>query len=150
MRRPLALLAFLLAFAIPAGTASADPPLKEQAIDIMSHSYGGFINAKNSPSRNNQFDWASDGCSGPHTNPVDLLQPFYVMHNAPCQLHDFGYRNFGNGLRLERTEERRAWIDGRFYAEMQRNCDEHWWYVGCGTAADAFYAAVRVANDWGS
>jgi hypothetical protein len=150
MRRPLALLAFLLAFAIPAGQASADPPLKEQAIDIMGHSYGDFINAKNSPTRNNKFDWASDGCSGPHTNPVDLLQPFYIMHNAPCQLHDFGYRNFGNGLRLERTEDRRAWIDGRFYEEMRRNCSDHPLYPACNTAADAFFAAVRVASDWGS
>jgi hypothetical protein len=33
---------------------------------------------------------------------------------------------------------------------MRRNCDEHWWYVGCGTAANGFWAAVRVASDWGS
>jgi hypothetical protein len=145
-----ALAAAVLALAIPTGTAVADPacPTKCQAINIMNLTYGQFTSLRNSPTRPGAFDWSSDGCSGPHTNPIDWLKPFYAMHNAPCLQHDFGYRNFGNGLRLERTEDRRAWIDGRFLTEMRRNCDDHWWYAGCGTAANAFYAAVRVANDW--
>jgi len=146
----LAALTAALLVVIPTATAAADPPLKTQAIGIMNASYGEFMALKSSPSRNNRFDWASDGCSGPHTSPVDWLRPFYLMHDAPCQLHDFGYRNFGNGLRLERTESRREWIDGRFLSEMLRNCSDHWWYVGCETSARGFWGVVRLASDWGS
>src|SRR5687768_15511713 len=66
----------------------------------------------------NYFDWTTDGCS----IPGPKLNTARIVFNRPCQLHDFGYRNFGKGLTLERTEDRRNWIDNRFRDEMYRIC----------------------------
>jgi hypothetical protein len=91
------------------------------------------------------FDWTTDGCSPP-------TQPSWkAIFDGPCQLHDFGYRNFGNGLQLERTEARRAWIDRRFHGEMRRVCST--WGIGlqrlaCYSTALGMYTAVGVYNDW--
>jgi hypothetical protein len=112
---------------------------KTRAIQIMSASYGTFLSIKRN--REAPFDWSSDGCSW-------TPWPWSAEQNGPCQLHDFGYRNFGKGLRLERTESRRAWIDRRFLDEMSRNCREHWWYTSCPSNIYTMYGAVRVFNDW--
>jgi Prokaryotic phospholipase A2 len=60
------------------------------------------------------FDWSSDGCSWtPNVMYFDLAKIFYPTY----QLHDFGYRNFGKGLRLGHDEKTRAWIDGRLLTD---------------------------------
>jgi len=131
----------VLAGLIQTGPAAADPPLKNQAISLVSSTYGQFMAAKRSSLRNNRFDWSTDGCSW--TPP-----PWNWEHRAPCEQHDFGYRNFGKGLTLERTESRRAWIDARFLTEMLRNCRDHWWYPNCTNGAYTMYAVVRNFNNW--
>jgi len=89
-----------------------------------------------------RFDWTDDGCSW---TPGYLARRF----NGPCQQHDFGYRNFGKGLTLERTEDRRAWIDARFLAEMYRICSGFGASAGtCRAEAYGMWSAVRRFNDW--
>jgi hypothetical protein len=81
------------------------------------------------------------------------------LFDGPCQLHDFGYRNFGKGLTLRRNEDTRAWIDGRFEAEMKRLCNNnfpHIWQIpnreACFKEAEVIWAGVRngsfFGNDW--
>ena len=137
MRLVATLVSIMLVGLIPAGTATADT--KSRAIEIMSQSYGDF---KNTKSRHEApFDWSSDGCSW---TPA----PWRWEQDGPCQLHDFGYRNFGKGLTLERNENRRAWIDHRFLEEMQRNCRQHWWYTSCPNGILTMYAVVRNFSNW--
>lgn len=100
----------------------------------------------------NSFDWSTDGCSRP-TGALLPLGSWKTIFNAPCELHDFGYRNFGNGLTLERNEGKRMWIDRRFEKEMQRVCST--WSIGlqraaCHVTADAMYTAVaaRFLGSW--
>jgi hypothetical protein len=123
-------------------TQDARADTKSRAIAIMSQSYGDFLNTK----RHHEppFNWSSDGCS--------FTPPLWAWEqNGPCQLHDFGYANFGRhgadagtALGLEPTEARRAWIDQRFLTEMQRNCRQHWWYQSCPNGIYVMYAAVRI------
>jgi hypothetical protein len=127
----------MLAGLVPAGTAAADT--KSRAIDIMNQSYGDFLKTK--ARHEAPFDWSTDGCSW--TPP-----PWNWEQRGPCELHDFGYRNFGKGLTLERTENRRGWIDQRFLDEMRRNCRQHWWYTSCPNGILTMYGVVRNASDW--
>jgi len=131
--------------------AVADPPesLRQRATSIMNDTYGGFMVAKRS--KEHPFDWRSNGCNWP-TPPLWAWE-----QNVPCQQHDFGYRNFGSGLKLDRTEARRAWIDGIFLREMLRNCKDlfpypyavvAYAYADCVEGAHLMYAAVRNFNDW--
>lgn len=121
--------------------------LRQEAIAMMSLPYKqfGWLRAHD---RVAPFDWSSDGCSWTPPAWANLFRP-------ACLLHDFGYRNFGNRLRLQRTEPRRAWIDGRFYTEMKRICRDKfsaWWRVAnnaaCHSEADIMYHVVRVASHW--
>ena len=152
------LVALVVTFAAAVLTSSATamrlpPPdsgggsLRQEAISIMSLNYKefGWLRAHDPVA---PFDWSSDGCSWTPPAWANLFTP-------ACLLHDFGYRNFGNGLRLQRTEDRRAWIDGRFYTEMKRICNDKysaWWYLAndaaCHSEADAMYHVVRVASHW--
>lgn len=87
----------------------------------------------------NQFDWTADGCS---FTPPDWAAIFA----APCELHDFGYRNFGRGLTLQRTERARAVVDRAFRREMYRICrtwGDLWQRVACKTTARGMYNVVR-------
>jgi hypothetical protein len=90
------------------------------------------------------FDWSTDGCSAP--TPSSLRRLF----SMPCQQHDFGYRNYGRGLRLGRNENVRGWIDGRLLTEMQRLCDRSFWRwyqkpnnLACHSEAGLMWTAVR-------
>lgn len=114
----------------------------------MSMNYGAFIALKNdTAARPTAFDWSSDGCSG-----VPILRELYSnLFNRPCQMHDFGYRNYGNWLRLGRNEETRSWIDDRFESEMVRLCNNsftRWWQkankVACVLQAGAVWTFVRT------
>jgi hypothetical protein len=139
--RALRLAAFVVVMTVGlAPTAPAAADTKSRAIDIMSQSYGDFLHTKSAGEA--PFDWYSNGCNLPTPPPWSWEQ------DGPCQLHDFGYSNFGFGLTLERTEARRAWIDERFLQEMQRNCSEHPWYTSCGLGIYAMYTAVRNFNNW--
>jgi hypothetical protein len=106
------------------------------------------------PSPYNAFDWTDDGCSPPTPDSWKSL------FNGPCQLHDFGYRNFGKGLSLGRNENTRSWIDNRFRIEMQRLCNNNfphpWQYPNreaCFNEAQIIWQGVRQGSffpggDW--
>ena len=104
------------------------------------------------PSPYNAFDWTDDGCSGrEQIGPISNL--YRNLFNKACQLHDFGYRNFGEGLKLDRTESRRAWIDERFRIQMYRICDDR--FAGnraqllvCKDQAEWVHTVVRNASSW--
>lgn len=110
------------------------------------------------PSPMNGFDWSDDGCSG--RDQIAFLSLYYRdLFNKPCQLHDFGYRNFGQGLALSRTEDTRRMIDDRFYTEMRRVCQQAFPATlagsrndrgrdGCLDKAASVYYAVRLVNTW--
>ncbi|MFB9415918.1 phospholipase [Dactylosporangium matsuzakiense] len=109
----------------------------------------GRLDTCRKPSPYHQFDWTTDSCSPP--TPASWRNLF----DPACQLHDFGYRNFGKGLTLGRNETTRRWIDDRFVAEMKGICNYRFsdWtqyanLQACFKEADAMYAAVRIASDW--
>jgi hypothetical protein len=92
----------------------------------------------------NYFDWTTDGCSPP---TPDQWKPVFA---GPCEQHDFGFRNFGNGMRLQHTESRRVWINKRFLGEMRRVCSG---YQGsdnalCNNAANFIFSGVMVGSHW--
>ena len=65
----------------------------------------------------------------------------------PCKRHDFGYRNYGKGLQLQRDEDTRKWIDTIFFGDMMDQCGKAEYFPirgYCHTQAVAAYGAVRV------
>jgi hypothetical protein len=144
VRPALALVALVALWAalVPAA-AHAAPNLRAQADEIMKKDYNSFVEYKRAvhPA---PFNWSDDGCSGPF-----LIRPVYrSLFNRPCQQHDFGYRNYGGGLRLGRNENARAWIDGRFLSEMRRLCTSKWGVLNphrhtCLAQAGAVWTGVR-------
>jgi hypothetical protein len=70
----------------------------------------------------NEYDWTDDGCSFPwYVKPL-VPRVFREMWEPACEIHDFGYRNFGKGLGLGRDEDHRRWIDDRLKVEMYKLC----------------------------
>jgi hypothetical protein len=116
------------------------------------------------PAPYNQFDWTDDGCSGAELawGAGHAVTNWYRnLFNAPCRLHDFGYRNLGKGLALYRHEDTRRLIDARFLVEMHRLCQNNFqgfWKtanrVQCVTQAELVYQAVsnynRLRANWGT
>ncbi|MGH2941312.1 MAG: phospholipase A2 [Solirubrobacteraceae bacterium] len=117
--RRLVVLACLVA-CVAAPAAQAD--VRSDADAIMNMNYNAFVayKAQHHPT---PFDWSDDGCSG-----LPVIKKIYAnLFNKPCQMHDFGYRNYGTrsgGLALSPNEDTRAWIDGRLSEEMVRLCRE--------------------------
>ena len=127
--------------AAPAAAAPAGPTA--QARRLVAMPYDAFLVVKQTAPAT-PFDWSSAGCS--RTPPE-----WAAIFDGPCQQHDFGYRNFGNGLRLDRTEARRAWVDGRLLAGLRQVCAERYRSVRlalCRAKARLMWAAVRTFNDW--
>jgi hypothetical protein len=172
---------FTLATALLAGAATqalayTQSDRDEQtryAVETMNLSYSAFLSRKadftragcrkdnyenngfpypgcGKPSPYNAFNWSDDGCSG--KEQIGFASNAYRnLFNKPCQLHDFGYRNFGKGLTLGRSEATRAWIDGRLRDEMYRLCDTNYatnriQRGACKSEAGAVWAAVRNAG----
>jgi hypothetical protein len=131
-----------LALTLTVTPAQADPT-RDFADSIMRmdyHSFESFARFQHPA----PFDWSTDGCSFPTPAPLQDL------FRGPCTLHDFGYRNYGHGLRLGSDENTRNWIDNRFLEEMQRLCRENfarWWQeankLTCLSQAGTVWAAVR-------
>jgi Prokaryotic phospholipase A2 len=129
------------------------PTLLQRATAIMNKTYSAFIAYKRNV-HPKPFIWSSDGCSIPGKNVPGwvgaLVKSVSNLFNEPCQLHDFGYRNFGKGLALAPDENTRHWIDDRFYHEMQRLCNDKYsaWYrlankEACLNEAHGMFLAVR-------
>ena len=139
-----------LVVVLATATAVAAPPasaassgLLAQARRLVAMPYDAFLVVK-ATAPVAPFDWSTDGCS--RTPPE-----WAALFDGPCQQHDFGYRNFGNGLRIDRTEARRTWIDGRLLVGLRQVCARR--YAGvrrtlCRTKARLMWAAVRTFNDW--
>ncbi|WP_371821205.1 phospholipase A2 [Blastococcus sp. PRF04-17] len=174
---PRTLIAVLLAtgaLAIPtaasADTASDRYEQYRYALETIDLSYSQYIDRQNDfrnagckngwpntavdclkPSPYNKFDWTDDGCSGRSVvGPISNV--YRNLFNGPCRLHDFGYRNFGNGLQLYRHESMRSYIDRRFLAEMNRLCDatySGWNRFLCRETAWNMYNTVSTVNYWG-
>lgn len=92
----------------------------------------------------NPYDWSTDGCSGP-TYDAWLLYDYRV-----CWRHDWGWRNYGHGLTMQRTEARRQTIDDQFRNDMYESCERRWgsgvtWQL-CMVDANAAYEAVRAVG----
>jgi Prokaryotic phospholipase A2 len=124
-----------------------DQKLRQQADRIMRLDYRAFIRLKrNKNKRPPWFNWDDDGCSGP---PV-IKEAYRHVFNQPCQLHDFGYKNYGQpkGRKLGRNEKVRRWIDDRFLQEMRRLCNTKLRNLGqpltaCLGEARVVWGAVR-------
>jgi ABC-type amino acid transport substrate-binding protein len=87
------------------------------------------------------FDWRDDGCS----HAPD--RPFGFDFAGACARHDFGYRNFGRGLRLDPSEARRARVDERFHADLLAACGRVTGWVlraACRHVALLYFQAVRL------
>lgn len=118
---------------------------RAEAVRILGMSYREFIAFKHHhPPEDDVYNWSTDGCSSP--TPGFLKRLF----EDACELHDFGYRNFGHGLELGRNEDMRNEIDNRFLQEMVRTCNDKFgsWYraanrVSCVDEAGVMYGAVR-------
>jgi peptidoglycan hydrolase-like protein with peptidoglycan-binding domain len=135
------------------GQPTSRAELRTKADELMNMDYLTFIQNKQSaqdPAFN--FNWHSDGCSGPGL--AKYVRPIYrALFDRPCQQHDFGYRNYGRhtgGLQLQPDENARAWIDGRFVDEMNRLCDRNFSGVVqtyndifCKGQASSMYTAIR-------
>jgi hypothetical protein len=136
-----------LAASLAAAPAAHAATLRQQADAIMNKDYKSFVAYKKkvlSTYGPYVFNWTDDGCSNP-TPPA-----WKSLFNQPCQIHDFGYRNYGRGLKLGRNEDTRAWIDKRLLQEMVRLCKDKYsaWYrypnkVACLDEAGIIYTAVR-------
>ena len=135
----LSLVALTGAGIVPLGTeaASAAPAvsraeLKARAIGYMTESMSAFQRHDNQAPQ--PFDWRDNACSN---------VPDGIFKKA-CDRHDFGYRNFGKGLRLDRTEARRKWVDDQFKKDMYKACEDAWGPNSlCRRRADVYYQGVR-------
>jgi hypothetical protein len=132
-----------------------EPPvnLRAEADSIMNLHYKAFHDYRRDY-HPGPFNWSSDGCSGPSWPVVKQVRGVYrTLFNQPCEQHDFGYRNYGGRLGLGRDQGTRAWIDGRFYTEMKRLCNDkyhHIWQVfnkgACLSEALLVFKAIRVGG----
>jgi len=87
------------------------------------------------------FDWSSDGCS------ISPDHPMGFDFTAACWRHDFGYRNFLHGLRLDPSATRKAAIDARLADDLETTCDRYTlWRKVCAQVAHVYVWAVRVAG----
>ncbi|MFG7943922.1 phospholipase A2 [Streptomyces cacaoi] len=129
-----------VAASAPGTAAPADPAVRTAADRIMNLTYQEFATTEHVA----PFNWTNDGCSVPLK-----FTPYKEVFRPACNLHDFGYRNYGGGheLKLSPVRETKNWIDGRFLTEMKRICDDRYplpvGHTACQVAARAYYEAVN-------
>ena len=96
--------------------ASSDPgSLRWVAASHMTSSLADFMAAKLRAAP--PFDWDDDGCS------TWFGRQLPAMFLPGCLRHDFGYRNFGNGLELGPDEDTRHWIDMILWNDLPAICE---------------------------
>lgn len=92
------------------------------------------------------FNWANyDGCSLPRAiKPI--ASRWDKLFTRACLRHDFGYRNYGNGLALGANETYKSAIDKEFRSNMLWTCDHSNVSSAdldnCYAAAGLFYLGV--------
>lgn len=138
-----ALFAALVLAGSPVGAprAHALTPLASEATRLVRIDHHSFLAEKALAPP--PFDWSTDGCS---STPASWA----VFFDAPCQQHDFAYRNLGRGLALRPTERVRTWVDARFLTELRRVCTERTRSLAlgrCRLRARAMHTAVRLFNE---
>lgn len=118
---------------------SADSALLDSVRQVadryMTGSLDDFLAARDQAPR--PYNWSTDTCAG------EFPDAFMA---DPCLRHDFGYRNYGNGIRLERDEATRNWIDDIFLQDMLAQCQKPEFllaFPACATQAVIYYEAVR-------
>lgn len=127
----------------PAAMAYTDAELRNRADQLMfSMTLSQFMKVKNTAKSgiDTQFNWSDDGCSGPPN-------PFSDNFNRSCLRHDFGFRNYGNGLQLKPSEEMRLRINNQFREDMNNQCANQGNPTGCGTAVSTYYHFVNDLNN---
>jgi hypothetical protein len=130
----------LLALATPAiADGSSIATLRRQADAWSSGPLVAFLQAK--AAQPAPFDWSDDGCS------VVPDRPLGFDFHAACQRHDFGYRNFGQGLMLDPSPARRASVDRRFRSDLDAVCGRERLLIrrrACGALALTYFEGVRL------
>jgi hypothetical protein len=122
-----ALLLSVLALVPASADAQSKSELRSRAYHVMTRDYHTFHNMK-IRQHPRPFDWRDNGCTTRNVGfagglPTGVIHRHYmVLFDWPCEQHDFGYRNYGGGLKLNRSEKARGWIDWRLYVETQRAC----------------------------
>jgi len=144
-------LTFFLGTAVPAEAQT----LRQRADQVMFGGNGDFMKARSTSPKagsDTAFNWSSDDCSVP--TAVKFVVPATgvgsLVFSDQCKHHDFGWRNYGNGIRLSRTAATKRSIDSHFGSLMQSRWGT-WWIrytgqeVSCRLTAGASQAAVTVA-----
>lgn len=87
-----------------------------------------------------ELDWTTDYCSAPLVGNTGRSFNF----RAPCQRHDFAYRNMKLLGTLGETNRKR--VDEQFLADMRSTCSPRpiTQKFNCLAWAETFYAAVRA------
>ncbi len=104
--------------AVGTSTVASSSPvsLRGVADSYMRLSLADFVAVRSQ--RPPPFEWSTDGCSGGVFGK--LLPPAFL---PACWRHDFGYRNYGSGLKLSPTEDTRYFIDLGLLHDLQAICD---------------------------
>lgn len=117
----------------------------------FSMTLGRFIQVYRGTKRgiDTKFDWYKyDGCSVDQVpQPVKAsLLGWRDNFRKSCLRHDFGYRNFGNGLALGSNSTYKAKIDSMFRTNMRQQCVNQFAITDdrfdCYAAAEEFYIGV--------
>jgi hypothetical protein len=87
------------------------------------------------------YNWTTDGCSV-------VPDSWLLFDYRVCWRHDWGYRNFGRGLQLDRTATRRKLIDDVLHQDMIFNCGLRYAggsvkHIACLGQADTIYNKIR-------
>lgn len=89
------------------------------------------------------FEWSADGCSVYPFFGTRVWQYEARFHDA-CLRHDFGYRNYGNGLRLQRDRATKDWIDAILLRDADHACGSN---IACQQEAQLLYESVQQGGD---
>jgi hypothetical protein len=127
-------------------------PLVQEAETIDALSLPDFVAVRAVRSGDavaDQLVWSSDGCSGGLSTPASADAFF----RDACLRHDFGYRNFRTGPRIDPSPARKQRIDAMFLADLRATCAAAGqprirWHGGvtveCDKAARLMYRAARL------
>ncbi len=127
----------------------ANPDLHEEGDTIDRLPLAEFISLRQSRATDGSspYNWTTNSCSGPTPEAIDRF------FDDACTRHDFGWRNFGNGLTLDKSGMRKSEIDLRLRDDAHDLCRKNdnpklnwlktYRATNCQSAADRLYAGVR-------
>lgn len=117
----------------------------QSARRLMELPLADFVEEADASSRDPRLDWTTDLCSGPSV--ISIWDDDFA---DACRRHDFGYRNFGSAKALDKTPDRREFIDEVFADDMAAICEpsDGLLRASCLFDANVFYLAVHD-TPWG-